>query len=182
MSAGKGKEALLLVPLLLAPLLLVAGLFLIVPMLNDIQNRNYLDRFQGIELPEGSSPVGRRGYIASNRGDCVHFVGLSMTTSASSASLPELLEPWMQQDPSVFPGGLELVIKERGHDTAVLIPFGLYPLTFDTPVHISMYGSDVDSGINELLAEGEMQIENGRRLVILFTLFQEENIFDVRCY
>lgn len=165
--------------IVLLSVLLAVGPFLIAPMLNNVKNRHYLDRFLSIELPEGVTPVGHGRYITSNRGDCVHFVGFSIITSSTFPEISSAL--WKQENTALFPN-LDLIVKEREQDTVVLAPFDLSPGKFNIPVTLSVYGSDVGRGINDLLTEGNRQIEKGQRLVILFTTFQEENIFDVRCY
>lgn len=165
--------------LILLPLLLVIGPFLITPILNNVKNQRYLDRLLRTDLPAGTNRIGNRHYIRSNRGDCVHFVGVSMVTSAP---VGELSEFWQKADGTLFPNGIDVIWQEPGGDSVVLIPAGLHPQKLTAPVNLSFYGSDVNSGINRLLTEGAEHTNPRQRLVVLFTTFQASNIFDYRCY
>lgn len=170
------RKKVVLLPLL--TVLLAISPFLITPLLNNVKNQNYLERILSIELPPDANAMDYRRSIHSNRGDCVHFVSISMATSFS---LSELLIFWKEDD-ALFRGGLDLILKEQEHDTILWIPFELSPVRLTVPVNLSVYGNNVHTGINELLAEGREHIEGGQRLVILFAIFQDANTFDVRCY
>ncbi len=153
--------------------------FLIAPVLNNEKNQKYLNRILSIDFPADSKIIGNRSYVNSNRGDCVHFVGVLMTTSSS---LSELSVFWKEDDITLFPNGIDLIWKELESDSVVLVPSGLYPQKYVVPVNLSFYGSDVSSGINELLNEGAELTEKNQQIVVLFTTFNKANTFDIRCY
>lgn len=175
MKPGIRKKALLLIASLL-----VISPFLIAPLVNTIKNRNYLDIILGVDLPAGTRTIDQRRIIYSDRfGHCVHFVAVSMTLSSSFS---KLLAFWKEGDGS-SPDGYDLIVKEQRNDTVVWVPFGLTPQKLAVPVNLSVYyGGGVQSGLNELLADGMERMEKDKRLAILFATFEDTNAFDVRCY